>query len=203
MPNHWPKFNFVASIYGEEARLKNCFGAQSVRSIWWCCSCWSCCCFALSQSEFMWHKEVRKRTFFPPLPSVSAFSLRMSLDCIEKWMKLECLMAFWIGFRRLFLSPSPFRSHSPFASVSLSLFVFIYLALCLLLLVALFAGQFQATPQDRPQNGALASCPATVPFSIAIPLSISPALHCPIAFDCCCMSKWKYLLVTTLKTWKS
>jgi len=167
-----------------------------------------CCCSALSQSEFMWHKEVGNRTFYRtlfPFSPLSPSSMAMSLDCIEKWMKLECLMAFWIGFRRFFFVCLSFSLHF---SLSFSLSVFIYLAFCLFLLVALFAGQFQATPQDRPQNGALAPCPATFPFSIfhfpcsSFPIFRTPALDCPIAFDCCCMSKWKYLVVTTLKTIK-
>ncbi|TDG49750.1 hypothetical protein AWZ03_003738 [Drosophila navojoa] len=66
-----------------------------------------------------------------------------------------------------------------------------YSVFVLFMPVAVFVGQFQATPQDRPQNGVLALAPGQPQDHFRVPLPAFRPL-CPLphfAFDCCCMSK--------------
>lgn len=153
-----------------------------------CC----CCCFALSQSEFMWHKEVNLGLCSAPAcPTLSWLywemnEIRMS-DGILNWISA---FVFCVSF-------------CPSQLSSLSLLVSFYILFGLFVLVAMFAGQFQATPQDRPQNGVLAfpCCPriTTGPYPVPALFPYRSSLLIAVACQRFCEPNENILLCYTAK----
>lgn len=178
-------------------KLKNCL-RHSLS-----CHLFCCCCSALSQSEFMWHKQVNfgpcGRFRLPVLSSLPspphAFLFIPPLDCIEKWMKLECLMAFWIGFRSVSLS----SCLSLCLSVSVFIWLFVYSVLCLVCWPISGDTARQATKWHPNLLHALVQSQAhfLLPSPLS-PLSIS-LLLIAIACQKICELNWKHFAALTLQ----